>query len=89
MRIFTRVAVIAAAFAATLTATTAPVSAAVTVSLSQQISLVDGAVIDVALSGVPATQGVYIQQCYRPTTGQRAATGLKCNGSLQQTDVMI
>ena len=89
MRIFTRVAVIAAAFAATLTATVAPVSAAVSVSLSQQISLVDGTVIDVALSGVPATQGVYIQQCYRPTTGQRAATGLKCNGSLQQTDVMI
>lgn len=89
MRIFTRVAVIAAAFAATLTATSAPVSAAVSVSLSQQISLVDGTVIDVALSGVPATQGVYIQQCYRPTTGQRAATGLKCNGSLQQTDVMI
>jgi hypothetical protein len=59
------------------------------VSLSQQISLVDGTIIDVALSGVPATQGVYIQQCYRPTTGQRAATGLKCNGSLQQTDVMI
>ena len=89
MRIFTRVAVIAAAFAATLTATSAPVSAAVSVSLSQQISLVDGTVIDVAMSGVPATQGVYIQQCYRPTTGQRAATGLKCNGSLQQTDVMI
>ena len=89
MRIFTRVAVVAAAFAATLTATSAPVSAAVSVSLSQQISLVDGTVIDVALSGVPATQGVYIQQCYRPTTGQRAATGLKCNGSLQQTDVMI
>lgn len=56
MRIFTRVAVIAAAFAATLTATSAPVSAAVSVSLSQQISLVDGTVIDVALSGVPATQ---------------------------------
>jgi hypothetical protein len=89
MRIFTRVAVIAAAFAATFTATSAPVSAAVSVSLSQQISLVDGTIIDVALSGVPATQGVYIQQCYRPTTGQRAATGLKCNGSLQQTDVMI
>lgn len=66
-----------------------PASAAVAVSLSQQTSLVDGTVIDVQLAGIPSTQGVYIQQCYRPEIGQRAATGLKCNGSLQQTDVMI
>jgi hypothetical protein len=89
MKTFTRAAVIAATLAATLMVTSVPASAAVSVSLSQQISLVDGAVIDVSLAGVPTTQGVYIQQCYRPTTGQRAATGLKCNGSLQQTDVMI
>jgi len=64
-------------------------SAAVAVALSKQISLSDGDQITVTLSGVPATQGVYIQQCYQPQVGQRAATGLKCNGSLQQTDVMI
>jgi len=66
-----------------------PATAAVAVSLSQQTSLVDGAVISVQLTGVPATQGVYVQQCYMPQIGLRAATGLKCNGSLQQTDVMI
>ena len=66
-----------------------PAAAAVAVSLSQQISLVDGAVVSVQLTGVPATQGVYVQQCYQPQIGLRAATGLKCNGSLQQTDVMI
>lgn len=70
-------------------AVAAPASAAVAVSLSQQISLADGMIIDVQVAGIPATQGVYIQQCYRPEIGQRASTGLKCNGSLQQTDVMI
>jgi len=82
-------AVIATAFVAAPLAVASPASAAVAVSLSQQISLVDGIVVDVRLAGVPATQGVYIQQCYRPEIGQRAATGLKCNGSLQDTDVMI
>lgn len=67
----------------------APAAATLGVSLSQQISLRDGDVVEVRLAGVPATQGVYIQQCYRPEIGQRAASGLKCNGSLQQTDVMI
>lgn len=67
----------------------APASAAVAVALNKQISLSDGDKITVTLAGVPATQGVYIQQCYQPAVGQRAATGLKCNGSLQQTDVMI
>jgi len=66
-----------------------PASAAVAVSLSKQISLVDGEKITVTLAGVPATQGVYMQQCYQPRVGQRAASGLLCNGSLQQTDVMI
>ncbi|NDG11511.1 MAG: hypothetical protein EB111_06690, partial [Actinobacteria bacterium] len=66
-----------------------PASAAVAVSLSKQISLVDGEKITVTLAGVPATQGVYVQQCYQPRVGQRAASGLLCNGSLQQTDVMI
>jgi len=82
-------AIITAAFVAAPLAVAAPASAAVAVSLSQQISLVDGNVIEVRLAGVPATQGVYVQQCYRPEVGQRAATGVKCNGSMQDTDVMI
>jgi hypothetical protein len=84
-----RLAFIAATCLVAPLAIAAPASAAVAVSLSQQISLVDGNVIDVRVAGVPAAQGVYIQQCYRPEIGQRAATGLKCNGSLQATDVMI
>lgn len=66
-----------------------PASAAVNATLSQQISLVDGTVVAVTLSGIPSTQGVYVQQCYKPQVGLRSATGLKCNGSLQQTDVML
>jgi hypothetical protein len=66
-----------------------PAAATLAVSLSKQNSLQEGDVVEVRLAGVPATQGVYIQQCYRPQIGQRAATGLLCNGSLQQTDVMI
>ena len=64
-------------------------SAAVTASLSKSSGLINGEQITISLSGVPATQGVYVQQCYQPKVGLRAATGLKCNGSLQQTDVMI
>lgn len=63
--------------------------AAVTTTLSKSTNLVDGEKITVTLAGVPAGQGVYVQQCHQPKTGLRAATGLKCNGSLQQTDVMI
>ncbi|MEY4400360.1 MAG: hypothetical protein RL072_225 [Actinomycetota bacterium] len=70
-------------------ASSSAASAAVAVSLSKQISLVDGEKISVTLAGIPATQGVYIQQCYQPKVGQRAATGLLCNGSLQQTEVMV
>ena len=70
-------------------AVASPASATLAVSLSRQISLVDGDAIEVRLANVPATQGVYIQQCYRPEIGQRSITGLKCNGSLQETDVMI
>lgn len=84
--------VLAIAGSATLVAqfvVASPASAAVAVSLSRQISLVDGDAIEVRLANVPATQGVYIQQCYRPEIGQRSITGLKCNGSLQETDVMI
>lgn len=81
--------IIGAAVAIAPLAIATPAAATLGVSLSQQISLKDGDVIEIRLAGVPATQGVYLQQCYRPEIGQRAATGLKCNGSLQQTDVMI
>jgi len=81
--------IIGAAVAIAPLAIATPAAATLGVSLSQQISLNDGDVIEIRLAGVPATQGVYLQQCYRPEIGQRAATGLKCNGSLQQTDVMI
>ena len=83
------IAALTAALLVSLFAVPTPASAAVAVVLSKQISLSDGDQITVTLTGVPATQGVYVQQCYQPVIGQRAATGLKCNGSLQQTDVMI
>jgi hypothetical protein len=67
----------------------APASAAVSVSVAKTTQLVNGDQVGIILANVPATQGVYIQQCYQPRVGQRAATGLRCNGSLQQTDVMI
>ena len=65
-----------------------PASAAVTVSVSKPASLIDGDKITVTLSGVPAGQGVYVRQCYQASRGQRDTTGLKCNGSIQQTDLM-
>jgi len=64
-------------------------SAAVGVSVSKATNLVDGERITITLAGVPADQGVYIQQCHEPKVGLRAATGLKCNGSQQQTDSVI
>lgn len=70
-------------------AVAAPVSAAAVISVDKQNSLADGDVITVSLSGIPATQGVYVQQCYQPQIGLRAATGLKCNGTLMQTDLML
>jgi len=66
-----------------------PVSAAVVVTPSKSTGLVDGERITLTLSGIPATQGVYIRQCYKPVTGQRESTGLKCNGSLKRIDEMI
>lgn len=64
-------------------------SAAVVVNVSKSTNLVDGEQITITLSGVPASQGVYIRQCYKPATGQRDTTGLKCNGSLKRIDEMI
>lgn len=66
-----------------------PVSAAVVVTPSKSTNLVDGEQITLTLSGIPASQGVYIRQCYKPTVGQRDTTGLKCNGSLKRIDEMI
>ncbi len=65
-----------------------PASASVTVSVSKQASLLDGEKVTVTLAGVPAGQGVYVRQCYQASRGQRDTTGLKCNGSIQQTDLM-
>lgn len=70
-------------------ASVAPVSAAVTVSLSKSSGLIDGESVTISLASIPAGQGVYIRQCYKPTAGQRDATGLKCNGSLQRIQEMI
>jgi hypothetical protein len=65
------------------------VSAAVVVTPSKSTNLVDGEQITLTLSGIPATQGVYVRQGYKPTVGQRDTTGLKCNGSLKRIDEMI
>lgn len=66
-----------------------PVSAAVTAVVSKSSALVDGEKVTMSLTGVPFGQGVYIRQCYKPTVGQRDATGLKCNGSLQRISEMV
>lgn len=63
-------------------------SASVGAAVSKQASLIDGEKVTVSLSGVPAGQGVYVRQCYQASRGQRDTTGLKCNGSIQQTDLM-
>lgn len=65
-----------------------PASASVSATVSKQASLLDGEKVTVTLSGVPAGQGVYVRQCYQASRGQRDTTGLKCNGSIQQTDLM-
>ena len=66
-----------------------PVSAAVGVTIDQTTKLADLEVVKINLSSVPAGQGVYISQCYKPQMGQRAATGLICNGSLTEQGTMI
>ena len=68
-----------------------PVSAStgVTITPSKSVGLIDGESITLTLTGIPATQGVYIRQCYKPVSGQRDSTGLKCNGSLQRIAEMI
>ena len=65
------------------------VSAAVGVSLGKTEKLTDLEVVTIKLANVPAGQGVYISQCFKPTLGQRAASGLICNGSVTETGTMI
>lgn len=67
----------------------AQVSAAVGVSVNKTEKLADLEVVSIKLANVPAGQGVYISQCFKPTLGQRAATGLICNGSVTETGTMI
>jgi len=66
-----------------------PVSAAVGVALSKTTKLSDLQVVSIKLSSIPAGQGVYISQCFKAQMGQRAATGLICNGSLTEQGTMI
>ena len=72
-----------------LTALPAQVSAAVGVSVNKSAKLTDLEVVSIKLANVPAGQGVYVSQCFKPTLGQRAATGLVCNGSVTETGTMI
>jgi len=65
------------------------VSAAVGVSVNKTEKLADLEVVSIKLANVPAGQGVYVSQCFKPTLGQRAATGLICNGSVTETGTMI
>jgi len=65
------------------------VSAAISVSVSKSEKLADLEVVTISLAGIPAGQGVYISQCFKPSLGQRAATGLICNGSVTETGTMI
>lgn len=67
----------------------AQVSAAVSVGVSKTEKLADLEVVSITLASVPAGQGVYIAQCFKPTLGQRTATGLICNGSVTETGTMI
>lgn len=67
----------------------AQVSAAVGVTVSTTEKLTDLKVVSIKLANVPAGQGVYISQCFKPTLGQRAGTGLICNGSVTETGTMI
>ena len=72
-----------------LAAVPTQVSAAVGVNVSKTKRLTDLEVVSIKLSSVPAGQGVYISQCFKPTLGQRTGTGLICNGSVTETGTMI
>jgi hypothetical protein len=76
-------------FSSLLIAAPAQVSAAVGVTVNKTEKLADLEVVSIKLANVPAGQGVYVSQCFKPTLGQRAATGLICNGSVTETGTMI
>ncbi len=84
-----RSVVLVAIVSTLLAAVPAQVSAAVSASLSKTVRLADLEVVSIKLANVPAGQGVYVSQCFKPTLGQRAATGLICNGSVTETGTMI
>jgi len=84
-----RSVVLVAIISTLLAAVTAQVSAAVSASVSKTVKLADLEVVSIKLANVPAGQGVYVSQCFKPTLGQRAATGLICNGSVTETGTMI
>ncbi len=84
-----RSVVLVAIISTLLAAVPAQVSAAVSASVSKTVKLADLEVVSIKLANVPAGQGVYVSQCFKPTLGQRAATGLICNGSVTETGTMI
>ena len=84
-----RSGVLVAVVSMLLASVPAQVSAAVSVSVSKTAELTDLEVVSIKLASVPAGQGVYISQCFKPTLGQRAGTGLICNGSVTETGTMI
>ncbi|NBU60748.1 MAG: hypothetical protein EBS27_03110 [Actinobacteria bacterium] len=88
-KFISRSVVLSALVAMLVAVAPAQVSAAVGVSVNKTEKLADLEVVSIKLANVPAGQGVYISQCFKPTLGQRAATGLICNGSVTETGTMI
>ena len=84
-----RSVVLVAVVSTLLAAVPAQVSAAVSASVSKTEKLADLEVVSIKLASIPAGQGVYVSQCFKPTLGQRAGTGLICNGSVTETGTMI
>ena len=88
-RVFFRSVIVFAIATTLVSVVPAQVSAAVGVSVSKTEKVADLEVVSIKLANVPAGQGVYVSQCFKPTLGQRAATGLICNGSVTETGTMI
>jgi len=88
-RLFSRSVAAMAVCGLLVSLTPSQVSAAATVGVSKTEKLADLEVVTISLAGIPAGQGVYVSQCFKPSLGQRAATGLICNGSVTETGTMI
>ena len=88
-KFISRSAVLSALVSVLVAVAPAQVLATVGVSVSKTEKLADLEVVSIKLANVPMGQGVYISQCFKPTLGQRAATGLICNGSVTETGTMI